>query len=104
MDNAFGSVASRIIFGGLGDKFHGDLIPKGCYTIMLSSIFQGSAKLLYLNHNVDPPQVWIKDEEGSLVMWRKENMKLVWIFQYFELGLTYSGLWEFFGPLGCWVS
>jgi hypothetical protein len=45
LDSALGSVASRIISGGLGNKFHGDLIPEGCYTIMLSSIFQGRTKL-----------------------------------------------------------
>jgi hypothetical protein len=44
----------------------------------------------------------VKDAKGSLVMWRKENMKLVWIFQYFGLGLTNSGLWEYFRCLGCW--
>jgi hypothetical protein len=35
-------------------------------------------------------------------MWKKENMKLVWIFQYFGLGFTDNGLWEYFGFLGCW--
>ncbi len=81
---------------------HGDLIPEGCYIIMLNSIFQGKAKLQYPNHNEDPPQVRVKDVEGSFVMWRKENMKIVWIFQYFGLGLTYSGLWEYFRLIGCW--
>jgi len=38
LDNALGSVAFGIIFGGPRGKFHGDLIPKGCYIIMLSSI------------------------------------------------------------------
>jgi len=50
-------VAFGIVFRGLGDKFHGDLILEGCYTIMLSSIFQGRAKLQYPNHNEDLPQV-----------------------------------------------
>jgi hypothetical protein len=62
---------------GLFSEFHGDLIPKGCYTIILSSIFQGRVKLQYPNHNEDPPHVQMKDVKGSLVMWKKENMKLV---------------------------
>jgi hypothetical protein len=45
LDSALGSVVYGIVFGGLGDKFHGDLIFEGCYTIMLSSIFQGRGKL-----------------------------------------------------------
>jgi hypothetical protein len=57
LDSVLRNVASGIVFKGLGDKFHGDLIPKGCYTIMLSSIFQGKAKLQYPNHNEDPPHV-----------------------------------------------
>jgi hypothetical protein len=45
----------------------------------------------------------MKDAKGSLVMWRQENMKLVWIFQYFGLGLIDNGLWEYFKFLGCLV-
>jgi hypothetical protein len=37
--NALGSVVFGIVFSGPWDKFHGDLILEGCYTIMLSSIF-----------------------------------------------------------------
>jgi hypothetical protein len=44
----------------------------------------------------------VKDAKGSLVMWRKENMKLVWIFHYFVLGSIDCGLWEYFRLLGCW--
>ncbi len=69
---------------------------------MLNLIFQGKAKLQYPNHNEDPPQVRVKDVEGSFVMWRKENMKIVWNFQYFGLGLTDSGLWEYFRFIWCW--
>jgi hypothetical protein len=69
---------------------------------MLSSIFQGKTKLQYPNHNEDPPHVRVKDAKGSLIMWRKENMKLVLIFLNFGLSLTNSGLWEYFKLLGCW--
>jgi hypothetical protein len=58
--------------------------------------------LQYPKHNEDLLQVWVKDAKGSLVMWRKENMRLVWIFQYFGLDLTNNGLWEYFRFLGCW--
>jgi hypothetical protein len=57
LDSALGSVAFGIIFRSLGNKFHGDLILEGCYTIMLSSILQGKDKLQYPNHNENPPQV-----------------------------------------------
>jgi len=50
-------VAFGIVFRGSGDKFHGVLILEGCYTIILSSIFQGKAKLQYPKHNEDLLQV-----------------------------------------------
>jgi hypothetical protein len=55
LDNVLRSVAFGIVFRGPRDKFHGDLIPKGCYIIMLSSISKGRTKLQYLDHNEDPP-------------------------------------------------
>ncbi len=100
-DSALESVAFGIVFGHSWDKFCGDLILEASYTIMLSLMFQGRAKLQYPNHNEDPTHVRMKDAKGSLIMWRKENMKLVWIFQYFGLGLTNNGLWEYFTCLGC---
>jgi hypothetical protein len=102
MDSALGSVVFGIVFKGPWDKFHGDLIPKRCYTIILSSIFLGRAKLQNPNHNENPPHVRVKNAKGSLVMWRKENVQLVWIFQFFGLGLRDIGLWVYFRRLRCW--
>ncbi len=95
-------MAFGIIFGDPRDNFHGDLILERCYTIMFKFDFPRKIKLWYPNHNENPPQVWMKDAKGSFVMWRKESMKLVFIFQYFGLGLTNNGLWEYFRLIGCW--
>jgi hypothetical protein len=66
---------------------------------MLSKIFNKIAKLQYPNPKKHILQVLIKDAEGSLIMWSKEDMIFFLIQYFFKYYDIYVHLCRLYNPL-----
>ncbi len=66
---------SAIIFGILGDLFHGRQIVDGLYKVEVFGLMLLDAPLPFLNYKDDPLQLFLKQVQGQFTLWDNAMMR-----------------------------
>ncbi len=69
--------ASGVVFGVVGDMFHGVVIEDGVYKMEVHGVMLPKTTLIFPNMKDDPPQLLLKDVKSQFTFWEDVNLRKI---------------------------
>jgi hypothetical protein len=70
--------------GVTGDINHFQKIEVGICRVIMWRVMDGNIELFEVNEDDDPPHRFLKDVEGTTILWEEANLQLSWLFLLFS--------------------